>query len=114
MTGSEMTPCQVRNFPLVRTEEAHPSRIVTEEQLEAREFVAATDPEDIAAESQKVRQTGPSQYRHRANKAWPIYALSLAGAPLNRARIGPDRSMADFTWCVTAIDRGGSIEEATK
>jgi hypothetical protein len=47
-------------------------------------------------------------------KAWPNYALSLAGAPLNRARTGPDRSMADFTWCMTAIDWGWNIEETAR
>ena len=97
-------------FPMVRIEEAHPGRIVTRAQLEAMGIVAAPERE-IAAELPKARQTGPSPYRHRPNRAWPNYAISLAGAPLNRAGTGPDRSMADFTWCMTAIDWGWSIEE---
>jgi hypothetical protein len=52
---------------------------------------------------------GPSQYRH-ASKVWPDYARALAGAPPRREGSGPDRSMADFTWCMTAIDWGWSIE----
>ena len=46
---------------------------------------------------------------------WPDYARSLAGAPPNLQGTGPDRSMADFSWCMTAIDWGWSIEQtATK
>jgi len=102
-------------FPTVRIEEAHPGRVVTKAQLEGRGLVAAPDPEVIAAvESLKTRQTGPSQYRHRTNKAWPNYALSLAGAPPASDGNGPDRSMADFTWCMTAIDWGWSIEETAR
>jgi hypothetical protein len=77
--------------------------------------VAAPKPDIVAAaESSTTRQTGPSQYRHRTNKAWPNYAVSLASAPLNRAGTGPDRSVADFTWCMTAIDWGWNIEETAR
>lgn len=103
------------DFPMVRIEEAHPGRIVTKAQLEGRGLVSAPEPEIIANEElSKKRQTGPSQYRHRSNKAWPNYALSLAGAPPNRAGTGPDRSMADFSWCMTAIDWGWTIEETAR
>jgi hypothetical protein len=99
----------------VKIEEARPGRIVTKKQLGAMGMVAAPEPETVASEELlKARQTGPSQYRHRTNKTWPNYALSLAGAPPNRAGTGPDRSMADFTLCMTAIDRGWSIEETAK
>jgi hypothetical protein len=103
------------DFPTVKIDEAHPGRVVTKAELEAMGIVAAPEPESVASEELlKARQTGPSQYRHRANKTWPNYALSLAGAPPNRAGTGPDRSMADFTWCMTAIDWGWSIEETAK
>jgi RepB DNA-primase from phage plasmid len=70
------------DFPTVKIDEAHPGRVVTKAQLEAMGIVAAPDPETVASEELvKARQTGPSQYRHRANKTWPNYALSLAGAP---------------------------------
>jgi len=42
---------------------------------------------------------------------WPDYARSLAGAPPSLQGSGPDRSMADFSWCMTAIDWGWSIED---
>jgi len=102
-------------FPTVRIEEAHPGRVVTKAQLEGRGLVTAPEPNVVAAaEPSKTRQTGPSQYRHRTNKAWPSYAIALAGAPPNRAGTGPDRSMADFTWCMTAIDWGWNIEETAR
>jgi hypothetical protein len=82
------------------------ARLVTKEQLEAMGIVAAPDA--------KTRPSGPSQYRHRASKVWPDYARALAGAPPNREGTGPDRSMADFTWCMTAIDWGWSIDETAR
>jgi len=103
------------DFPTVRIEEAHPGRVVTKAQLEGRGLVAAPEPDIVAAaESPTTRQTGPSQYRHRTNKAWPNYAVSLAGAPQSSDGNGPDRSLADFTWCMTAIDWGWSIEETAR
>src|SRR5258708_6995995 len=35
----------------------------------------------------------------------------VAGAPPNKEGDGPDRSMADFFWCMMAAQRGSSIEE---
>lgn len=96
----------------MRIEKAHPGRIVTKAQLEGMGLAASPEPESVPpAATTKVRHTGPSEYRPRTNKVWPSYAISLTGAPLNRAGTGPDRSWADFTWCMTAIDWGWSIEE---
>ena len=36
--------------------------------------------------------------------------LVRADAPLNHDKTGPDISRADFTWCMTAISWGHSIE----
>jgi len=58
----------------------------------------------------KPRRTGPSDDRLCMNKAWLNYAMSLAGAPRNRSCSRPDWSMADSTWCMTAIDWGWQIE----
>jgi hypothetical protein len=84
------------DFPTVRIEKAHPGLIVTKAQLEGRGLVATPEPEAVHAGTTESRRTGPSQYRPRKNKTWPNYAVSLAGAPLNRAGTGPDRSMAGF------------------
>jgi hypothetical protein len=85
---------------------------MTQEQLETMGPLAA--PEAETANSQTAitsRRTGPSDYRSQKSKAWPHYAISLAGAPRNHSGNGPDRSMADFTWSMTAIDWGWPIKE---
>jgi RepB DNA-primase from phage plasmid len=102
------------DFPTVRIDSTAPGRIVTKEQLEAMGLVGAPEPEIttpafIARTPQSRSRTGqPSATR---TKVWPDYAHSLAGAPPSRDGSGPDRSMADFTWCTTAIDWGFPIEE---
>jgi hypothetical protein len=95
------------DFPKVSIVEAYPGRVITKEQLEAMGLLAAPEAETTSA----PRRTGPSDYRPREAKAWPNYTISLAGAPRNHSGNGPDRSMADFTWCMTAIDWGWPIEE---
>jgi RepB DNA-primase from phage plasmid len=100
------------DFPTVNIIEAHPGHVVSMEQLEAMGLLAAPAPESATgATPSKARKTGPSDYRTQTAKAWPNYAISLAGAPQNDSGNGPDRSMADFTWCMTAIDWGWPIEE---
>lgn len=42
----------------------------------------------------------------RGRKAWPDYQQTLAGAPPNQDKTGPDRSVADFTWRLTALSWG--------
>ena len=44
-----------------------------------------------------------------SNRKWPSYALALDGAPLN-SEAGPDRSRADFVWCMTAITWGFGVD----
>jgi RepB DNA-primase from phage plasmid len=100
------------NFPTVTILETHPGRIMTAAQLEEIGLVAAPEPE-ISAPAFAARasygKTGSSHFRRE--KVWPDYARSLAGAPPRLQGSGPDRSMADFAWCMTAIDWGWSIED---
>jgi hypothetical protein len=44
-------------------------------------------------------------------RTWPDYERCVAGAPPSKEGDGPDRSMADFFWCMMAAQRGWSIEE---
>ena len=44
-------------------------------------------------------------------RPWPDYERCVAGAPPNQEGSGPDRSMADFFWCIMAAQRGWSIDE---
>jgi hypothetical protein len=86
---------------------------VTKEQIEALDLLAAKelDSNTFVARTQRG---GQAVRRARANKVWPDYARSLAGAPPKRRGNGPDRSLADHTWCMTAIDWGWSMEDTAK
>ena len=99
------------DFPTVKILEAHPGRIVSQEQLEAMGLVAAPEPQIAApAFASRSKQGRGGNDRTRSEKVWPNYARSLAGAPPRLQGQGRDRSMADYIWCMTAIDWGWSIE----
>jgi hypothetical protein len=91
------------DFPVVAIAEAAPGRIVTVEQLEGLGLVSPPEPPMEPLPSFRASPRGRPQI-------WPSYQVSLAGAPPARSHKGPDRSMADFTWCMTAIDWGFGIE----
>ena len=95
-------------FPVVTTIEAHPGRVMTPENLESMGLLTP-------AQAPSVLPTIPrEQSLSNRRRTWPDYARALAGAPPNRSGTGPDRSMADFTWSMTAIDWGWSIDETAK
>jgi hypothetical protein len=99
----------------VRINSTAPGRIVTKEQLEAMGLIAAPEPEITApAFTARTPQGRTGQQSATRAKVWPDYARSLAGAPPSRDGCGPDRSMADFTWCMRAIDWGWSIEDTAQ
>jgi RepB DNA-primase from phage plasmid len=103
------------DFPTVRIGETAPGRIVTKEQLETMGLVAAPEPETaISAFTARTPQGRTGQQSATRAKVWPDYARSLAGAPPRRDGSGPDQSMADFSWCMTAIDWGWSIEDTAQ
>jgi len=99
-------------FPTVRISASIPGRIVTKEQLQEMRLVAAPEPEVIApAYTARTSSVRNGVHYAKSTKVWPDYARSLAGAPPSLQGNGPDRSMADFSWCMTAIDWGWSIED---
>lgn len=99
-------------FPTVRIAASHPGRTVSKDQLEAMGLLAPAEPEAIVTGFVQRTQKGRGpESRNGRSKAWPDYNRSLAGAPPNLQGTGPDRSMADFNWCMTAIDWGWSIED---
>jgi hypothetical protein len=100
------------DFAMVRISATAPGRIVTKERLEGMGLVAAPEPEIPAAAFIARTMLGKNgNTRPRSSKVWPDYARSLAGAPPRLQGNGPDRSMADYNWCMTAIDWGWSIED---
>jgi hypothetical protein len=53
----------------------------------------------------------PARFVSGSNRKWPSYAVALDGAPLDSEGHGPDRSRADFVWCMTAITWGFGVDE---
>jgi hypothetical protein len=53
------------------------------------------------------RRSGKSQ----GERTWPDYERCVAGAPPSKEGPGPDRSMADFFWCMVAAQRGWAPDE---
>jgi hypothetical protein len=91
------------NFPRVEIAHLSPGRMATEAELTRMGLVA---PEESQLKVAPLRTT----HKDTATKQWPNYQRCLQGAPPTRDNNGPDISRADFTWCMTAVDWGWSIE----
>ncbi|MBZ5729130.1 MAG: RepB family DNA primase [Acidobacteriia bacterium] len=90
-------------FPRVEITHTAPGRVATKEQLEALGLVATPEVAPPA-----LLRVSPIR---SAGRKWPSYQRCLEGAPPNHGNTGPDTSRADFTWCMTALTWGWSIEE---
>jgi hypothetical protein len=96
----------IGNYPQVSIIDAAPGRMTTPEALEALGLVA---PEDITPTVVRLN-TSRNTNRLGSERSWPDYELCVKGAPVAREG-GPDRSKADFTWCMMAAQRGHSTED---
>jgi hypothetical protein len=90
-------------FPRVERVHASPGLVVTRAELEALGIVAPPEKTIPAA-------VHFSRRCHDA-KGWPSYQRCLEGAP-KREGGRPDRSRADYTFCLLAIDWGWTVEES--
>jgi hypothetical protein len=91
------------DYPVVAIRAAQPGRLTNAAELAALGLVAP--PEEFAA-----LPPTPPPARVSCNRSWPSYAQALDGAPPDSEGQGPDRSRADFVWCMTAITWGHTIE----
>ena len=89
-------------FPRVTITQTAAGRVTTPEALESAGLLAAPLPPPRVSPANLRQYRGP--------RKWPDYARNLAAAPRN-AEGEPDRSNADFVWCMTAIDWGWSVED---
>ncbi len=89
-------------FPRVETVHASPGLVVTRAELEALRVVAPAEKTTPAA----IR----SSRRQPVAEGWPSYQRCLEDAPKKKDK-RPDRSLADFTFCLLALDWGWGIEE---
>jgi hypothetical protein len=96
----------IGNYPKVSIIDAIPGRMTTPEALEALGLVA---PEDLAPTVVHLN-TSRNSNRLGNERSCPDYELCVKGAPVAREG-GPDRSKADFTWCMMAAQRGHSKED---
>jgi hypothetical protein len=94
------------NFPKVSIIDAAPGRMTTPEALESLGLVAPQDPAPTVV---RFKPSGNPSHMG-AERSWPDYELCVKGAPVAKEG-GPDRSMADFFWCMMAAQRGHSIED---
>jgi hypothetical protein len=98
------------DFPTVAILNTAPGRVVSAAQLEALGLVAEPEPVKPATVT-PLRVSRRHENAVRARR-WPDYQRCLEGAPESKSRPGKRReSLADFTWCMTALDWGHSIEE---
>ena len=95
------------NFPRVAIREARAGHLTSAAELERLGLVAP--PEEFAPLSVPPARSIPG-----GNRTWPSYAHALDGAPLDSEGRGPDRSRADFVWCMTAITWGFGIDETAE
>jgi hypothetical protein len=94
-------------FPTVTILEAHPGRVMTPDQLAELGLVAPPRPlPTVPLKFTRRSENASAEKRH-----WPSYDKALAGAPRSPEGPGPDRSRADYFWCMLAAQRGWSIEE---
>ena len=92
------------NFPRVQVAYSSPGLMASMSQFERMGLVAAP-------EKRAYPVFGLSSMERARSSKWPSYLRCVQGAPPNRDQTGPDISRADFTWCMTAISWGHSIEE---
>lgn len=94
-------------FPEVMILETALGRIATAAAIESCGILAPLDSAPAVIPIASRRRSA----RPDAERTWPDYERCIAGAPPSKDGPGPDRSMADFFWCMMASQRGWGIEE---
>jgi cellulose biosynthesis protein BcsQ len=79
---------------------------VTPAELEERGILAPPEPPAVIP-----LKTHRRNAKSEGERTWPDYERCVAGAPPSKEGPGPDRSMADFFWCMMAAQRGWAPEE---
>ena len=97
-------------FPKVAILHTTPGRVVSASQLEALGLVTTSEPvKPVTVLPLRVSRRHENAIRARK---WPSYQMCLDRAPESKSRPGqPRESLADFTWCKTALDWGHGTEE---
>ncbi len=96
------------NFPRVEITHAKAGYMTTMAELEQAGFVA---PQEQPHPPPPALSPRPARFpvKRAGFRRWPSYEMCLNGAPKGTSG-NPKRSLADFTWCRTAIEWGWSKE----
>jgi hypothetical protein len=94
------------DFPTVRIVDAAPGRIATPAAIESCGILAPPEPPPAVIPIRSRRRHSATE----GERTWPDYQRCVTGAPPAKEGDGPDRSMADFFWCMQAAQRGWSVE----
>ena len=96
-------PKYAPRFPVVRVAAKTAGRIVRVADLDALGVLAPEPPPlDTLPSGEATRRNGSA-------RTWPDYGRVLANAPQGPSG-HPQRTSVDFTWCMTAISWGHSVE----
>jgi len=96
------------NFPRVEITHTNAGHMTSMAELEQAGFVAPQDSPRPPRPALAAR-TGGYRSKPPGWRNWPSYEMCLNGAPKGTSG-NPKRSLADFTWCRTAIEWGWSVE----
>jgi len=96
-------------FPRVEITHANAGHMTTIAALEQAGFVAPQESPRPPLPARGERRTGRYPSKPQGWRNWPSYEMCLNGAPKGTSG-NPKRSLADFTWCRTAIEWGWSKE----
>jgi len=103
-------PGYAPNFPRVEITHANPGNMTTMAALDRAGLVATqAELDEVRRPPRPATNSRRERYAGTAWRKWPSYEMCLNGAP--KGTTGrPKRSLADFTWCRTAIEWGWSVE----
>jgi hypothetical protein len=87
-------------YPVVSIVSGVPGRVMTPERLRGMGLLAEPEP---------VKAASPPRVSRDRDPMWPDYGRCLQGAPVGKD--GPDRSRADWTFCLFSARRGFTAPE---
>jgi hypothetical protein len=97
------------NFPRVEITHTNAGNTITMAALDHAGLVAAQEEIEERRPPRPALSSRRERYAGSGWRKWPSYEMCLNGAPKG-ASGKPKRSLADFTWCRTAIEWGWSVE----
>lgn len=89
--------------PVVSIVQGVPGRVMTEERLQEIGLIAEPEPMKMLP--------APARVSRDYDRPWPSYQITLSRTRPKKDGSGPDRSVADFSWALTALTGQKSIED---